>query len=531
MKQAPKQETTTKIKSIIKPPTKKAGKVLLIIMDGWGLAPAYEGNAIELAKTPFWQKLWVTSKTKTAVAASGEAVGLPEGQMGTSEVNHLTIGAGRILFQDLVKINKSIANETFFNNPAFIQAFEHVKKYGSTLHVQGLISPGGVHSHEDHIFSLLKAAKLYGIKNIFVHVFTDGRDVLPKSALQYVTDLQDYMKEIGVGQIASISGRYYAMDRDHNWDRTDKTFEVLEGKKDGHRVFKTAQEAIEAAYAEGVTDEFIEPALIEIDDNGEVGAISTHDAVIFANFRNDRTRQLTERILSVKDKEDLEFVTMTQYKPEYRVLVAYAQEDLKNTLGEVLAKNKKKQLRVTETEKFAHLTFFFNAKREAAFEGEDRFMIDSYSDIKTHDQKPQMRTPDIAARLVQELEHENYDFVATNLCNADMVGHTSNIKATIKGVETIDQALSEIVPMATKHGYTVIITADHGNAEEMCDRETGAPLTAHTLNPVPLLVVAAKGAPIAKLTHENALLSDIAPTILKIMGLPKPREMTGESLV
>ena len=365
-----------------------------------------------------------------------------------------------------------------------------------------------------------------------MHVFTDGRDTLPKSAEQYIQDLQDYMDKIGVGQIASISGRYYAMDRDHNWDRTDKAFEVLEGKKEGHQVYKTAKEAIVAAYSRGVTDEFIEPALIEINDSGEVGAISTHDAVIFANFRNDRTRQLTERILTVKEKDDLEFVTMTNYKPEYQVLVAFAQEELKNTLGEVLAKNKKKQLRVTETEKFAHLTFFFNAKREAAFEGEDRFMIDSYSDIKTHDQKPQMRTPEIAARLIQELNAGNYDFISTNLCNADMVGHTSNIKATIKGVETIDQALSEIVPVARKNGYTVIITADHGNAEEMIDLQTGEPLTAHTLNPVPMVLLpSSPKQKIEVLTHEEGSLADIAPTILRILDLPKPREMTGKSFV
>ncbi|MDO5561827.1 MAG: 2,3-bisphosphoglycerate-independent phosphoglycerate mutase [bacterium] len=521
MTQAPNQ-TSKKLKD---------NKVLLIILDGWGLAPAYEGNAIELANTPFWQKLWATSKTKAILSASGEAVGLPDGQMGTSEVNHLTIGSGRVLFQDLVKINKAIANESFFNNPAFIQAFEHVKKNNSTLHIQGLISPGGVHSHEDHVFSLLKAAKLYGIKRVFVHVFTDGRDTLPQSAKQYIQELQDYMQEIGVGQIASISGRYYAMDRDHNWDRTDRTFEVLEGKKDGHKVYKTALEAIEDAYEHGINDEFIEPALIEVNDSGEVGAISTHDAVIFANFRNDRTRQLTERILGVKEKDDLEFVTMTQYKPEYQVLVAYAQEDLKNTLGEVLSKNKKKQLRVTETEKFAHLTFFFNAKREEAFESEDRFMIDSYSDIKTHDQKPQMRTPDIAERLEQELAFEKYDFISTNLCNADMVGHTSNIPATIKGIETIDQALSKVIPLATKHGYTVIITADHGNAEEMLDRQTGAALTAHTINPVPFVLVPAGNLKVDKLTHEEGLLADVAPTILKIMALPKPKEMTGKSFI
>jgi 2,3-bisphosphoglycerate-independent phosphoglycerate mutase len=507
-----------------------AKKVLLIILDGWGLGPKYQGNAIALASTPFYDQLTADGLT-AKLAAAGEAVGLPEGQMGTSEVNHLTIGAGRVLFQDLVKINKAIDDQSFFANPAFKEAFTQVKKNHSTLHVQGLVSPGGVHAHQDHIFMLLKAAKDFGVTRIFVHVFTDGRDTLPKSALAYVSELQAYMRELGVGKIASIAGRYYAMDRDHNWERTDKAFEVLQGKKSSCPIYHSAEEAIEACYAKGQTDEFIEPALIEIDDSGEVGAISTHDAVIFANFRNDRTRQLTERILSVKDEHDLAMVTMTQYKPDYQVLVAFKPEKLTDTLGEVLARENKKQLRLTETEKFAHLTFFFNAKREAAFEGEDRMMIDSYSDIKTHDQRPEMRTPEIARRLKTELREGYYDFIATNLCNADMVGHTSNIPATIKGIETIDHALSEIIPLATASGYQVIITADHGNAEEMFDQRTLEPLTAHTLNPVPFILVPAAENQALKLTHTEGSLADVAPTILDLMGLPTPAIMTGKTFI
>jgi 2,3-bisphosphoglycerate-independent phosphoglycerate mutase len=451
--------------------------------------------------------------------------------MGTSEVNHLTIGAGRVLFQDLVKINKAISDESFFNNPAFEQAFAHVKKNHSTLHIQGLISPGGVHSHQEHVFSLLKAAKNFGLERVFVHVFTDGRDTLPQSALEYVKNLQDYMAKLGVGKIASIAGRYYAMDRDHNWERTDKAFEVLQGKKDGCPIYHSAEEAIKACYAQGQTDEFLQPALIEIDDSGEVGTISTNDGVIFANFRNDRTRQLTERILSVKDEHNLEFVTMTQYKPDYQVLVAFKPEQLTETLGEVLALAGKKQLRLTETEKFAHLTFFFNAKREAAFEGEDRMMIDSYSDIKTHDERPEMRTPDLARRLKNELKDGYYDFIATNLCNADMVGHTSNIPATIKGIETIDRVLSEILPLASENDYDVIITADHGNAEEMLDPQTGAVLTAHTLNPVPMILIPSSGRKFTKLTHTQGSLADIAPTILDLLGIAIPAAMTGTSFI
>lgn len=502
-------------------------RALLIILDGWGIKHAYPGNAIELAHTPFYQKLWLT-QPRAQLQASGESVGLPDGQMGTSEVNHLTIGAGRVLFQDLVKINKSIASQTFFNNPAFIQAFEHVKKHNSTLHIQGLISPGGVHSHQDHVRSLLKSAKLYGLTKVFVHVFTDGRDTLPRSATQYLRDLQDFIQEIGIGQIASISGRYYAMDRDHNWDRTDQAFEVIQGQKENHRLFHSVEEAIADAYDRGQDDEFIEPALIEINDSGETGALTTNDALIFANFRNDRTRQLTERLLTLSQEKNVELVTMTQYKPEYQVRVAFPQENLTNTLGEVLSKHHLKQLRLTETEKFAHLTFFMNAKREEAFEGEDRFMLDSFSDIKTHDEKPAMRTPDIATRLVQEMEYQNYDFIATNLCNADMVGHTSNISATIQGIEAIDQALSQIIPTAQKNGYDVIITADHGNAEEMIDEKTGDRLTAHTLNPVPFILISNQ---YQTLNRSEASLADVAPTILKLLNLPQPSEMTGQSLV
>ncbi len=508
---------------------KKFNKVLLVIMDGWGIAPDGPDNAISVARTPFYDRLMATDLSAT-LAASGEAVGLPAGQMGTSEVNHLTIGSGRVVFQDLVKINKAIGDKSFFHNQAFIKAFEHVKKHGSTLHIQGLLSPGGVHSHENHIFSLLQAAKEYGLQRVYLHVFTDGRDTLPQTAKKYVHELEEFMKKIGIGQIASISGRYYAMDRDHNWERTDKTFDVLCGKADSAHRFHSIEEAIDYNYAHGRSDEFIEPALIEINHDGEVGCISTHDAVIFANFRNDRTRQLTERILDVKKSEDLEFVTMTKYKPEYQVLVAFEPEDLRETLGEVLSAAGKKQLRVTETEKFAHLTFFFNAKREAAFEGEDRMMIDSYSDIKTHDQKPYMRTPEITRRLLQELGGGYYDFIATNLCNADMVGHSGKMAPTIVGIETIDQALSQIVPEAIKNGYHVIITADHGNADEMRDPDTGEPKTSHTTNPVPFILVSPDKS-ITSLTHYQGLLSDIAPTILTLMDLPVPKAMTGRSLV
>ena len=372
--------------------------------------------------------------------------------------------------------------------------------------------------------ALLEAAKKHGIEHVYLHVFTDGRDTRPSSAAKYLETLEAELKRIGLGQIASIAGRYYAMDRDHNWERTDKSFNVLikrEGKK-----YPTAADALAHNYKAGVTDEYVEPACIEVGP-GEEGAICSHDAVIFVNFRNDRTRQLTERFLS-QGPEDLTYVTMTQYSPEYQVDVAYPLVDAGTTIGQVISEAGLKQLRVSETEKFPHMTFFLNCKKEEAFEGEDRMMFDSNSDVKTHDEKPEMRTMDIAQFLSSDIESEVHSAIFANLCNADMVGHTSNIQAAIKGVETIDHALKLIVETAKQHGYAVIITADHGNAEEMRDKETGAKLSAHTTNLVPFILVSSK---YDKLVHSVGSLVDVAPTALKVMGLPIPADMTGISFI
>ena len=498
-------------------------KIIVVILDGWGLRDSDVGNAIRQAKTFHFERFWHTFP-HAVLKASGEAVGLPQGQMGTSEVNHMSIGAGRVIFQDLLRINKSIEDKSFFRNKAIITAFEHVKKHSSALHIKGLISTGGVHSHQEHVYALLKAAKSYGIKKIYIHVFTDGRDTLPKSSIKYVQELQDFIDKLGVAKIASISGRYYAMDRDHNWDRTDKTFELLikrRGKK-----FKSARELIEASYKKGVTDEFIEPCLVEVGP-GEEGAISSNDAVVFVNFRNDRPRQLVERFLE-KGPKSLEYVTMTQYKPDYQVRVAFSTIEVKNSLGEVISKAGLRQLRVTETEKFAHLTFFLNCKKEEAFEGEDRMMIDSYSDIKTHDERPEMRALDIAQEVIQAIKGGRQEVIFTNLCNCDMIGHTGDLKATIVGVETVDKAIGKIVENGQKYGFNIIITADHGNAEEMIDEKSNEVMTAHTTNPVPFILVSKK---YKELNRYQASLQDIAPTILKILGLKKPKEMTGKSLV
>lgn len=459
-------------------------RVILIVLDGWGLRDVKSGNAIRQAKTPNYDRYW-HQYPHAVLQASGEAVGLPEGQIGTSEVNHMTIGAGRIIFQDLVRINKSIEDKSFFRNKAMITAFEHVKKHNSTLHLKGLISPGGVHSHQEHVYALLQAAKLYGIAKIYIHVFTDGRDTLPRSAIRYVRELQEYLDRIGVGKIASISGRYYAMDRDHRWDRTDKTFELLiEGRE---KKYPNARQVIEEFYQRGATDQFIEPSLVEVGP-GEKGTIASNDAVVFVNFRSDRPRQLVERFLE-KGPKNLTYATMTQYHPDYRVEVMFPPIEIRNSLGEVISRAGLCQLRVTETEKFAHLTFFLNCKREGAFEGEDRIMLDSYSDIKDYDECPKMRTLDIAREIIQAITGLTHEVIFTNLCNGDMVGHTGNLKAAIQGIEVIDQALGKIVSTGQKHGFQIIITGDHGNAEEMIDQETGDFLTAHTTNPVPFILI------------------------------------------
>lgn len=498
-------------------------RLVIVILDGWGLRDSVKGNAIRQAKTPNFDRFWSTYP-HAVLKAAGEDIGLPKGQIGTSEVNHMTIGAGRIIFQDLVRINKSIEDKSFFGNKAFIFAFEHVKKNKSALHIKGLVSPGGVHSHQNHVYALLKMAKEHGIKKIYIHVFADGRDVLPKSAIKYVQELQNFIDKLGVGKIASVFGRYYSMDRDHNWDRTDKAFEVLVKGK-GEK-YKTARELIEASYKKGITDEFIKPALVDVGPKEE-GLIVANDAVIFINFRNDRPRQLVERFLE-KGPKNLKYVTMTQYSPDYQVEVVFPPIETKNSLAEVISKAGLRQLRVTETEKFAHLTFFLNCKREKAFEEEDRIMIDSSSDIATHDEKPQMRAPDITKEVIKAINSGSYDAIFTNLCNCDMVGHTGNLKAAIIGVETVDKSIGKIVQEGKKYGFDLIITADHGNAEEMIDEKTGEMLTAHTTNPVPFILISKK---YQKLNCNQAGLQDVAPTVLKILDLNKPSGMTGRSLV
>ena len=494
-------------------------KVLLIIMDGWGCREEKTGNAIALANTPTFDALW-NKYPHAIIPASGLAVGLPEGQMGTSEVNHMVIGSGRIIYQDLVKINTAITDGSFFKNKMLIDAMEHVKKNNSTLHLEGLLGTGGVHSYSTHMYALLTLAKQIGVQNVCIHVFTDGRDTPPKSGKQFLIELEEKMQEIGVGKIASIIGRYYAMDRDTNWDRIERAWDML--TKGTGRSYATATDAIEDAYKRGETDEFINASII-----GTPTTIEENDSVIFVNFRSDRAVELTKKTLEA-GIPNLHFVAMTQYRAEFDCPVAFPPEVINNTLGEILGTNRVKELRITETEKFNHLTYFFNSKKLDAFEGEDRILLDSYSDIKTHDERPAMRTPDIAQVILDDIDHEKHQFIATNLCNADMVGHTGNMEATIKGIETIDQALSTLIPRALEHGYSVIITADHGNADEMINENNHEMITSHSTNPVPLILVSNT---YTKITREGLALADIAPTILAIFGIEKPKEMTGTSFV
>ena len=499
--------------------THSSAKVALIILDGWAINKAYPGNAISLANTPTWDKMWAEAPHAT-LEASGEAVGLPAGQMGNSEINHAAIGSGRVIYTDLVKLNKAAAAQEFHSNPAIAQAFANAQEDGHVLHIMGLLSPGGVHSHQDHIFALIKEAAAAGVKHIYVHAMTDGRDVAPRSCQPSFERLAEICQETGA-ELATIAGRYYAMDRDKNWDRTDLAYQAIKDRQGPH--FASAQEAIVDAYAHDKGDEFIVPCTIAVTD--EVQAkVKAGDSVIFANFRNDRPRQLTKRFLE-QGPTDLVFVTMTLYNSDYKkVLVAFAPEKIEQTLGQILAEHQIKQLRVTETEKFAHLTFFMNCKREEPYPLEDRFMFDS-NKVESHAEKPEMRALDIAGKVVEAMTAGNYPMIFANICNGDMVGHTGDIPAAVKAVETVDQALAQIWQAAKEHGYQLIITADHGNCDQMLN-DQGETMTEHSLNPVPFVLLN-DGQP----NRDQGVMADVAPTILALLGIDQPAVMTGRSLV
>ena len=511
--------------------------VVLMVLDGYGLNDRTEGNAIALANTPVMDKLMKECPFVKG-QASGLAVGLPDGQMGNSEVGHMNIGAGRIIYQDLTRITKAIEDGDFFENKALLAAMDNCKKNDSDLHLWGLLSDGGVHSHITHLYGLLEMAKKQGLskvyvhEKVYVHCFLDGRDTPPASGKEFIEELEKKMKEIGVGKIASLSGRYYAMDRDNNWDRVQKAYDSLT-KGEGVQA-EDAVKAMEDSYAKDVTDEFVLPTVIT--ENGKpVSVVKENDSVIFFNFRPDRARQLTRTFCDDKftgfDRPFIKttFVCFKDYDETIpNKLIAFEKEHIVNTFGEYLAKCGKTQLRLAETEKYAHVTFFFNGGVEEPNVDEARLLVNSPKDVATYDLKPEMSAPEVGMDLVEAIKSDKYDVIVINFANPDMVGHTGVIPAAIKAVERVDGLVGDAVQAVKDMDGVLFICADHGNAEKMIDYETGEPHTAHTTNPVPFILVNAD----PKYTlREGGCLADIAPTLLQIMGLEQPKEMTGKSLL
>ncbi len=497
-------------------------------MDGWGHGQKKEADAIANANTPFVSSLY-DKYPNTELITCGEAVGLPEGQMGNSEVGHLNIGAGRIVYQELQRINIAVREKQLDQNETLLQAFTIAKENNSTLHFIGLVSDGGVHSHTDHLKALCTLAQKNGVPNTAVHAFTDGRDTDPKGGYGYIKDLQEHLNETGA-HLASICGRYYAMDRDKRWERVKLAYDAL--TKGAGTKAKDALTAIQDSYNNDVTDEFIKPIIITNDNDQPLATIKDNDVVICFNFRTDRCREITMALTQQAFPEqgmqplDLHYVTMTEYDKTFNnVHVLFHNDNLTNTLGEVLAKNNKTQIRIAETEKYPHVTFFFSGGREQPFEGERRIMADSPKDVATYDEKPEMSAYEITEKILPEIEQESADFICLNFANADMVGHTGVWEAAIKAAETVDTCVGRIVPLALEKGYTIFLTADHGNSDFLVNGD-GTPNTAHTLNPVPLFVISND----FDGTVDPGKLGDIAPTVLKHMGVRIPEEMTGDVL-
>ena len=501
--------------------------VVLMVLDGYGLNERTEGNAIAMANTPVMDKLMKECPFVKG-QASGLAVGLPDGQMGNSEVGHMNIGAGRIIYQDLTRITKAIADGDFFKNKALLAAMDNCKKNDSDLHLWGLLSDGGVHSHIEHLYGLLEMAKKQGLTKVYVHAFLDGRDTPPASGKDYIQQLQNKMDEIGIGKIASLSGRYYAMDRDNNWDRVQKAYDSLT-KGEGVQA-ENAVQAMEDSYAKEVTDEFVLPTVIT--ENGKpLSVVKENDSVIFFNFRPDRAREMTRAFCDDKftgfDRPFIKttFVCFKDYDETIpNKLIAFEKEHITNTFGEYLAKCGKKQLRLAETEKYAHVTFFFNGGEEKTFEGEERILIKS-PDVATFDLKPEMSAYEVTDAVVEAINSDKYDAIILNYANCDMVGHTGIFDAAKAAVEAVDECVGRTVDAVLAKGGVALITADHGNADKMLE-EDGSPFTAHTTNPVPFIVVGMDCE-----LREGGVLADIAPTMLKVMELEQPKEMTGVSLI
>ena len=502
-----------------------AKKALLMILDGWGIGNHSKGDVIFQTPTPYWDYLMATYPN-SQLQASGENVGLPDGQMGNSEVGHLNIGAGRVVYQDLVKINKAIREGSIMENPEIKSAFSYAKESGKALHFMGLTSDGGVHSSLDHLYALCDIAAKYGLEKVYIHCFMDGRDTDPHSGKGFIEELQAHCKK-SAGTIASIIGRYYAMDRDKRWERVKVAYDLLV-KGEGKQTLDLIQ-AMDESYAEDVTDEFIKP----INNAAVDGTIKEGDAVIFFNYRNDRAKEITT-VLTQKDMPEegmhtipgLQYYCMTPYDASFTgVHILFDKENVSNTLGEYLSKLDKKQLHIAETEKYAHVTFFFNGGREAPYEGEERILVASPK-VATYDLKPEMSAYEVKDKLVEAIKSEKYDFIVVNYANGDMVGHTGVYEAICKAVKAVDECVKDPVEAAKAAGYETIIIADHGNADNAINPD-GTPNTAHSLNPVPCVYVTEN-----KNAHvENGRLADVAPTILKIMGMPQPSEMTGKALI
>ena len=504
--------------------------VLLCIMDGYGLAPASNGNAVSLAKKPNLDALFA-KYPHCVIEASGEAVGLPEGQMGNSEVGHMNLGAGRIVYQSLTRINKSIKDGSFNTNEAILNAIEHAKKNGKKVHILGLCSDGGVHSHTNHIKAIANVCKLHGIDKVYYHAFLDGRDVPPTSALTFIDKV---LSDTNIS-ISTVSGRYYGMDRDKNWNRIQKTFDAMTDLQG--EVYSSAKEGIEASYKNGVTDEFMVPFIVDTK-----GQIEDGDSVIFANFRPDRAIQIatalsnpevcktllkapTDPILDISHApKNITFVSMMKYSDNVKGSLAFSLQSFNNLYGDVVAASGLKQLRIAETEKYAHVTFFFDGGADRTIEGSDRILVNSPK-VATYDLQPEMSAYEVCDKVVAAIKEEKYDTIILNFANCDMVGHTGVIPAAVKAVEVVDECVGKVVEALNSVGGVAIITADHGNAEKMLD-ENGKPYTAHTTNPVPLILTSNKYE-----LKEHGILSDIAPTMLELLGVAKPSDMTSESLI
>ena len=507
--------------------------LILVIMDGFGINSEAKGNAVSAASTPVLDRI-SKSYPYTEIGASGSFVGLPDGQMGNSEVGHLNIGAGRVVYQDYTRISKAVGSGEIFDNPAINKAVDDLKLRGGTLHIMGLLSDGGVHSHISHLYALLEVAKKKGLSQVCIHAFMDGRDTPPRSGIKYIDELESRIKDIGIGTIATVMGRFYSMDRDNRWDRVEEAYNAMV-RGTGKRAC-SATKALQLSYEDDKGDEFIEPVIIE-GESKEPHLIRSGDAVIFFNFRGDRAREITKAFtekdfsgFALSDRPELSsFVAMTSYDEGFDLPVAFPPTSMEALLGHIVSDAGMRQLRIAETEKYAHVTFFFNGGKDSPFKGEDRILVPSPQDVLTYDERPSMSALEVTDRVVEKLGEKIYDFVVLNYANCDMVGHTGIISAAVEAVETVDACLGRLIETAVEAGYTLLVTADHGNAEKMTDEITGQPHTAHTTNPVPFILVDDDRKDCRLRT--GGKLADIAPTILDLFGMEKPLQMDGVSLI